>query len=209
MKKIPSKKEITSVYYNQNKTMKECCEVFGIKSPITFKKWMDHYGLEAKDTNYLRSLEYKLGITEGELHRKIERMYHVEGKSLNKIAKELNTTTTTISKKMKRAGIEKYDSMKAKTVFGSGEKSGSWKGGRYISSHGYVVIMDKEHPNQIKEGYVYEHRSVMEKHLGRYLRADEVVHHINQNKQDNRIENLQLMTNSEHASLHGRLERGV
>lgn len=42
----------------------------------------------------------------------------------------------------------------------------------------------------------------MEKYLGRKLRKNEIVHHINKNKRDNRIENLQLMTLAEHTSLH-------
>ena len=53
-----------------------------------------------------------------------------------------------------------------------------------------------------KDGLIDEHRLVMEQYLGRKLRPDEVVHHINGNKQDNRIENLEVMTNSEHARLH-------
>lgn len=68
---------------------------------------------------------------------------------------------------------------------------------------GYILVYSPNHPFSNKKGYVLEHRLVMEKHLSRYLNPKEVVHHINSNFSDNRIENLKLfLNNSEHHKFH-------
>lgn len=85
------------------------------------------------------------------------------------------------------------------------EKSSTWKGGR-IYERGYKLILVDKHPYGIKKGsgrlYVREHRLVMEKHLGRYLLPHEIVHHKNGDINDNRIENLELTTQSKHSQFH-------
>ena len=65
--------------------------------------------------------------------------------------------------------------------------------------------MIPNHPNANKAGYVAEHRLVMSEELGRPLRKGEIPHHRNENKQDNRIENLQVMTRGQHLALHRQL----
>ena len=82
------------------------------------------------------------------------------------------------------------------------ERNPAWKGGRYVDDQGYIRVKAWNHPNRDQDDYVREHRLVMEAHLGRYLEHGEVVHHINGNKQDNRIENLGLSTQSVHVRLH-------
>jgi hypothetical protein len=54
---------------------------------------------------------------------------------------------------------------------------------------------------------VFEHRLVMEAHLGRKLQDGEIIHHINGDRLDNRVENLQIMTRSEHIKLHRKIEK--
>ena len=84
-------------------------------------------------------------------------------------------------------------------VWGDKEKNPNWRGGRLLNHNGYVLVQHKDHPFKDSRGYVFEHRLVMEKKLGRFLEAKEVVHHKNHDIQDNRIENLQLFKNhSEH-----------
>lgn len=77
-----------------------------------------------------------------------------------------------------------------------------WKIERIVSKGDYNYAVVPSHPDAIKFGYVLEHRIIMENHLCRSLNSDEVVHHINGNKKDNRIENLEVMTNSEHVKMH-------
>lgn len=73
-----------------------------------------------------------------------------------------------------------------------GEKNPNWKGGR-VRQNGYILIKAPGHPRADVNGYVREHRLTVERALGRYLRADELVHHINSIRDDNRLENLQLV----------------
>lgn len=72
-----------------------------------------------------------------------------------------------------------------------------------IMNNGYVYVRIPNHPRATSTGYVYEHRAVVENHLGRLLEDGEVVHHVNHDKTDNRIENLVLLNGKSHARLHG------
>lgn len=90
----------------------------------------------------------------------------------------------------------------------SGPNNPNWKGGEHKRKDGYHLVRDGFKPSSARGArYKLLHRIVMEKHLGRSLRRDEVVHHKNGNKGDNRTENLEIITQAEHALLHIRSDR--
>ena len=94
--------------------------------------------------------------------------------------------------------------LSSNTQFQKGE-SHPWQKHESITWSGYREIYSPEHPNKTKRGYVKEHRLVVEQAIGRFLSTDEQVHHINGDKLDNRIENLQIMSHQEHLKMHGSL----
>ena len=98
---------------------------------------------------------------------------------------------------------------KGKIGYNSGKTHYNWNGGKRTSSQGYLEIKSPNHPFRNKQNYVPEHRLIVEKHLGRYLTKDEVIHHINEIKTDNRIENLYLFSKRwQHCVYHRYINSG-
>lgn len=87
----------------------------------------------------------------------------------------------------------------------AGEKNPYWKGGKTKDGHGYIYIRNFNHPYTTKRGYIKRSRLIMEKILNRYLLPEEIIHHKNEIKNDDRPENLQLFSSKgKHSAFHKR-----
>ena len=74
----------------------------------------------------------------------------------------------------------------------SRENNHFWKGGKRFNYAGYIQIYKPEHPYSCFS-YIFEHRLIIEKHLGRFLKPEEHCHHIDGNKLNNEPENLRII----------------
>ena len=84
-----------------------------------------------------------------------------------------------------------------------GANNSVWKGGITKAAGGYITILCPEHPYCDVNRRVKQERLVMEEYLGRYLEWFEIVHHMDEIKDHNIIENLELCCRSSHARIHG------
>ena len=135
-----------------------------------------------------------------ELYKKenwLRYQYEELEKFQSEIAEECGVTQKTISKWMRKLGIATR-----------GPRGPRWKGKRMIDAYkGYWWVYRPDHPYCRPNGYVKQANIIMEKKLGRYLRPEEVVHHRDLNKLNDNMSNLQIMTFSEHSSLHAKIHK--
>lgn len=120
------------------------------------------------------------------------------------------SVSKTYNKKCRHCGTAK--SHKDNPRIKRQENHYNWKGGINLNRQGYIVeYVRKDNPyypmatntgQKRFGGYILQHRLVMAKHLGRCLLSHEVVHHINGNKKDNRMDNLNLISTKDHKSTY-------
>jgi len=90
-----------------------------------------------------------------------------------------------------------------------GSKHPSWNGGKYTDREGYIMVSVRQGRSN-KSGwtnYRKEHVVIMEEHLDRPLKKEEVVHHIDGNKANNLLENLWLTDRKRHRKAHASLQK--
>ena len=143
----------------------------------------------------------------------LERLYVAEQKSCFEISEEYgNLNISTLYKRMERLGIPRRTISQAMTLSyrknrqkvhlppnGKGANSPSWKGGRWKTPKGYIIVYSPGHHHAQNHGkYVFEHILVWEKTHGQQLPKGFVIHHLNGVKDDNRPENLKAMPSGKH-----------
>lgn len=89
-----------------------------------------------------------------------------------------------------------------------GPANPAFSGGRHKDLAGYVRVLAPDHPEADCRGYVFEHRLVAAQTLGRALLPNEVVHHINEVKDDNSPDNLRVFASqADHIKHHAEISR--
>jgi hypothetical protein len=184
--KSPGKDVLHKMYVEDGLSVEEIMRRLD-KSHKVVSRWMKEEGIPIRRMGAWKRKDFDPEM--------VRRMYEDEKMTMPEIWAALGTCQGPIDRAIRLAGCPRRKG-------GVGPKYVPNRKSTFDKS-GYVMIWSPTHPRKTQRGYVQEHRLVMEKHLGRYLEPHEVVHHLNDIKNDNRIENLQLLHSpSEHTLIH-------
>lgn len=167
----------------------------------------------SEDLRPLVKISQELGVNEKTIRRNLKKLGLVKKTKTTKFSRGVEHNCSECGKTISRGSTKCLSCSKiGKTAWAAGKKFPQnsrenhyrWK----LNTQGYRTIHLPEHPNSNKAGYIAEHRLVVEKFIGRYLTKEEVVHHIDENKQNNKIENLMIFKSArDHAAWHNKLKR--
>lgn len=172
---INNPEELKKLYITEGKSLKEIGDICGVAFQ-TVHKWMKKNNIQTRDYG-----------TKG---------MKFPGRTLTQEQKDHLSQVHT-GKKMSEETKKKISHTLVSKGIKSGPNNNNWKGGRWTDKYGYVWVWVNQ-----KRGAVKEHRYVMEQHIGRILKSVEHIHHINRKRDDNRIINLEIVSNYEHALIH-------
>jgi hypothetical protein len=172
-----TKEELHRLYWGEFLNSREIAEKFGVHLQTVCTR-MKEFGIPVRPKHGPDLPETLLRT-----------LYLDEKKSVARISVITGATFTHIYRLMERYSIPARSRLESAP---KGFNHPHWQGRGWLNLSGYRVI------TKPSGGQIYEHRDVMQKHLGRSLSKDEHVHHINGDKSDNSIENLQVMDGKSH-----------
>jgi len=146
--------------------------------------------------------QYKHGLEEYRTFEWLDKMYNQNQLSLSQVALLVGITRGCIQKWFKKVGIKcRKDGAR------SGKLHFNFKGS-YLNTQGYRVVYSPQHPHKDARNCVREHILIAEKILGRFINyPQEVVHHINEDKLDNRPENLYFFSDRKKHDKYHQMKR--
>ena len=151
----------------------------------------------------------KLGTSEVLLTKQfLEKEYVNNKKSGREIAKEIGCSNSKVYYWLDKFGIDKrtksetWKSFHDKGILNNeGKNHPNWKSVINYTKNGYKTVFCPSHPRSNKNRVLF-HFLVVEEYLGRFLKKDEIVHHIDGDKLNNDINNLWISNSSKHAKAH-------
>lgn len=195
-KNVCSREDIIKDYVEDRKPVSVIAKERGVCQK-TMKKAMLWYGIgilgRISANSFLRDKKW------------LKNEYIDKQKSIREIAIISGSTRGNVYSALKNASITTRTVKEGVSLKNRcGKNAGNWRGGKRLAgSHGrYIQILCHGNPHSNADGYVMEHILVMEKQLGRYLEKDEIVHHLDGDGHNNKIENLQLTSRKKHFKNH-------
>lgn len=195
-RKIDVTDEMVIAVYHKCKSAEKAALTLGIGTTtahrILKRNNVERSGLvEYRKTMGLPKQKPYIGIYNGSTEEILN--WYNDGLSMKTIAKKIGRSVRVVSNRISKAGI-------ARPFQGSGPEHSMWKGGRREANEGYWrVWVGPDHlmaSMRNHQGYILEHRLIMALSVGRPLRDDESVHHIDGDHGNNDISNLQLRRGS-------------
>lgn len=136
---------------------------------------------------------------------KLKKLHWKQGKQINSLKTMFKKDHSPWNKNVSVRLNPKNEFPKGKNHpnFGKrGKETSSFKTGSHIDKCGYKKLLRPGHRESFKNGYVSEHRYKIANKLNRKLKKNEVVHHIDGNKSNNRLSNLLILSKAEHLKIH-------